>query len=717
MSTKNTHTAFTFTLLPKPALTVLKFNRPNFFPSSYRQQTTNVVNCYQPRRIRTRGLEERTVIKMTKKRALAIALCLTMLAALIPARQLFPAAKAAELPEAGLNYDQYPALREVYADYFLVGTIDRFGNDLRTEFMNYTYSAVTPENSVKPSSTQSDKGKFTLDSANRSLDTAESSISGVKLIGHTLLWHSQSPNWMWDSPNFDRDAALENMNAHIDGVLGELGGRFQAVDVVNEAIGSLNPYDPTDWKYALDKGEGWVLALGWEFVELAFVRAAKVVDENGWDCKLYYNDFGLNSYDKAKVIYEMVKDINERYEGHRPNGKPLIEGVGFQEHYNVSTKVTEVEASVALIATLPGVSISFTELDIEYLNTGELSPEQAISQAQQYAQLFQIFKKYAAGPANTTGNAKVIERVTFWGTDDGGSWKSNGKPMPFNAPEDGRLTAKEALLGVLWPDEYLEKYPRADDDDLAAKITVPGIYVFSLSGGDSWGGANIILGDNENQWPWSVADPEDGEVAFYPEKDETYRLTVNYTALGTTGIRVRWIKDNTNGNYTSMDGQVVNEPPHNAYVGANEVAVMVPALFNGGMVNSGTYTLVTEIKMDGGQPEEGLIGNLAIRGFQGGNAFEVNWIKVERVSDGQVMAVWDPLNPPEPVLEPDPEPEPEPETPDTTPAPTPAAPTPTPEPVDDAETGGGNYTVIIIMSVLLVLAAAAAFIIVRKRRS
>src|SRR5665647_357067 len=135
---------------------------------------------------------------------------------------------------------------------------------------------------------------------------------------------------MWDAPparfgqpgTFDRTVALDNLNTHIENVLGHFGSRLVAVDVVNEAVGTA---DPADWRASLAKGEGWYQALGSEWVELAFLKAAAVVDANGWDVKLTYNDFGLDSPAKARVVYEMVKDINERYAGVRPNGKPLIE--------------------------------------------------------------------------------------------------------------------------------------------------------------------------------------------------------------------------------------------------------------------------------------------------------------------------------------------------------------------------------------------------------
>jgi endo-1,4-beta-xylanase len=617
---------------------------------------------------------------MRKTLKKAIAICIALTAGVPFAGIAQPAAaQPGALPQAGLNYDQYPALREVYKDYFLVGTIDRFDPAPRGDLMAYNFNTVTFENVMKPDATQNSKGTFTFDAARVTISRSQGIIPDVKMIGHTLAWHSQSPNWLWDYPNHDRTVALENLNAHISGVLGGLGGELYSVDVVNEAIGNVDPDAPSDWKTALAKGEGWYQALGWEWVELAFLAAAKVVDDNGWDCKLYYNDFGTESANKAEAIHEMVRDINERYAGRRPNGKQLIEGVGMQGHFNSATKMADVEASVQLFTDLPGVSISFTEIDIEHPNAGALTDAQAIAQGHKYAQLFEILKKYAAGPANTSGNPQVIERVTFWGVDDGASWKASGLPLLWNAPAGGQITGKEALLGALWPEAYLEAHPVIEGGGQGSTYKIPGVYVYSLTDGDEWSGANIILGNDADAWPWSVADEEDGEVAFTPEKDGTYRLTLNYTALGTKGIRVRWVRDNTNLGYTTSDGNVVTTmPPYNTELGPSDVATHIPAHFNKDMVNAGSYTLVTEFTMGGDRGADSLIGNIAIRGTSGGNAFKINWMLMERVSDGEAMFVWDPDG----IYgaEPDTGNEPPPETsPDTTPDATPDS---SPEPTD-----------------------------------
>ncbi|MCC2313634.1 endo-1,4-beta-xylanase [Cellulomonas xiejunii] len=553
-------------------------------------------------------------------------------AALVPAHPAL-AATAPELPPSGQTFEHYPPMKEVYEDYFSFGI---FGAG-EVEGLVYNYASYTPGNEMKPESTQRDKGVFTFDPAEAAFARYTTRNPDLALYGHTLAWHSQTPTWMWDAPparfdqpgTFDSAVALENLNTHIEAVLGHFGERLVAIDVVNEAVGTANP---ADWRGSLAKGEGWYQALGADWVELAFLKAAEVVDANGWDVKLTYNDFGLDSPAKARVVYEMVKDINARNAGLRPGGKPLIEVIGMQGHYNLATDVTAVEQNIKLFATLGDVEVHVTEMDIA-LPPGELTPENENNQGMKYAELFQVYRDHAVGPANTTDNPHVVAAVKLAGVRDVVTgWKGGEFAMPYDY--DGN--AKLALLGILYPAQFLATHEYIDTSGGEERPPVPGVHVFDTSAGDSWSGANIVLGDDASAWPWSTTD--DGEVAFRPEPGATYRLTVNYTAKGTTAIRVRWLKDNTNGGYTSGDGAVINDHQYSA----SQVATHIPAYFNSGMVNMGSYDLVTQITLDGDQPADGLIGNIGIRGGAGGNAFSVNTIKVEKVSDAgdEVLVTW-----------------------------------------------------------------------------
>ncbi|MGI6669235.1 MAG: endo-1,4-beta-xylanase [Acetivibrionales bacterium] len=348
------------------------------------------------------------------------------------------------------DYMDYPPLKDVYKDYFLIGTTSgntRMAGD-KLDIITYHFNAFTPENEMKPESVQNIKDVFTFDTLDEQLDK----LPGITLIGHTLAWHSQTPQWMWAAGEEDKETkaaiAKANLDTHIEEVMNRYGADLYSMDVVNEAF--ADGRDNDDWKLNLRDNQGWYTALGWEWIELAFLKAAEIVDNNNWGCKLYYNDYNLDNVYKARSVYNMVKDINERYANTRPNGKPLIEGIGMQGHYNQNTIPANVENSIKLFSTLPGVSISITELDITY-NTGSdgFTEQLAKSQAVKYAQLFDIFKRHAAGPANE-GNGR-IERVTFWGTNDGDSWRFERFPLLF----DRHLRAKEAFKAVLDPDKYL----------------------------------------------------------------------------------------------------------------------------------------------------------------------------------------------------------------------------------------------------------------------
>ncbi|UZN03288.1 endo-1,4-beta-xylanase [Cellulomonas sp. S1-8] len=562
----------------------------------------------------------------------------TLLAALMTLAATGPghpavAATVPVLPPSGQTFEHYPPMKDAYEDYFSFGI---FGAG-EVDGLIYNYASYTPGNEMKPESTQRDKGVFTFDPAEAAIARYTTRNPDLDLYGHTLAWHSQTPTWMWDaSParfdqpgTFDRAVALDNLETHIEAVLGHFGSRLVAVDVVNEAVGTANP---ADWRASLAKGEGWYQALGAEWVELAFLKAAEVVDANGWDVKLTYNDFGLDSPAKARVVYEMVKDINERHADLRPDGKPLIEVIGMQGHYNLATDVAAVEANIALFASLGNVEINVTEMDIA-LPPGELTPENENNQGMKYAELFSIYRDYAAGPANTTGNPQVITAVKLAGVRDVVTgWKGGEFAMPYDY--DGN--AKLALLGILYPTEFLATHEYIDTSGGEERPPVPGVHVFDTSEGDSWSGANIVLGDDASVWPWSTTD--DGEVVLRPEPGATYRVTVNYTAKGTTAIRVRWLRDNTNGGYTSADGAAINTHQYSA----GQVATHIPAYFNSGMVNMGSYDLVTEITLDGTQPADGLIGNIGIRGGAGGNAFSINAITVAEVSatGAEVLVTW-----------------------------------------------------------------------------
>src|SRR5690606_26417789 len=132
----------------------------------------------------------------------------------------------------------------------------------------------------------------------------------------------------------------------------------------------------------------------------------------------------------------MIKELNEKYAEQHP-GKKLIDGAGMQGHYNINTNPANVRLSMERFISL-GVEVGITELDIQAGADHQLSEQEAEAQGYLYAQLFDLYKEHA----------EHITRVTFWGMDDGSSWRSATNPTLF----DSHLQTKPAYYGVLDPD-------------------------------------------------------------------------------------------------------------------------------------------------------------------------------------------------------------------------------------------------------------------------
>ena len=333
-------------------------------------------------------------------------------------------------------------IKDVYANDFL------FGNAVAPselegpsfELLKKHFNVITAGNEMKPENLQRTKGTYSFAVADGMIKKAKD--NNMKVHGHVLVWHAQTPAWMNTTTGgiaLSRDEALENMTEHVTTVVKHFGDGVISWDVVNEAFAD-NPSNPTDWRNALRKDSNWTKSIGPDFIEEAFLAARKALDEmNLSDIKLYYNDYNEDNQNKATAIYSMVKELNDKYALTHP-GKLLIDGVGMQAHYNLSTNPENVLKSLEKFISL-GVEVSITELDIMAGSKGKQTDEQIKAQAYLYAQLMKIFKEHSAN----------IPRVTIWGLDDGTSWRSEYSPVIFTA----ELQAKPSYYAVINPDKYM----------------------------------------------------------------------------------------------------------------------------------------------------------------------------------------------------------------------------------------------------------------------
>jgi endo-1,4-beta-xylanase len=294
---------------------------------------------------------------------------------------------------------------------------------------------------MKPDQLSTGKGVYNFSTADRMVNAAIE--SGFKVVGHTLLWHSQIPQWQ---QNISSATALEDMKQYITDVVGHFRGKIYSWDVINEAFPD-GGYS-SSWKTSMRANNPWFKAIGSDFVYEGFL-AARLADPGAI---LYYNDYNTDNQNKAAIIRDMVKEVNERYKKAYPNEtRLLIEGIGMQEHHNTGVSASAVKNTLNMFKPL-GVKISVSELDVLIVTYGEFAPyghgpnrQNSITgyartaglkeQAELYGQLFKIYLEFS----------DIIERVSFWGVTDDKSWRSAALPLLFD--ENGN--AKDAYYSVI----------------------------------------------------------------------------------------------------------------------------------------------------------------------------------------------------------------------------------------------------------------------------
>lgn len=326
------------------------------------------------------------------------------------------------------------SLKDAYKDAFLIGcavnnAVVTGADQAAQNIVLQQFNSITPENVLKAGPINPRPGVYNFKPADQYVEFGEK--NHMFIIGHTLIWHNQTPDWFFHDENGKpntREAQIERMRSHIETVAGRYAGRVNAWDVVNEVIDNDGSYRPTKWVNSIGSGD--------ELVKLAF----KFASEYAPNTELYYNDFNAWRPAKRDGIVRMVKMLQK--EGIR------IDGVGMQGHWGINYPKTEyIQAAIDAYASL-GVKVMITELDVDVLpltKEGQIIgtvmsdkqfqleefkkfldpyadglPDDVQQQlTERYAQLFSIFYR----------NRDKIARVTFWGVYDGMSWK-NGYPIP-----------------------------------------------------------------------------------------------------------------------------------------------------------------------------------------------------------------------------------------------------------------------------------------------
>ena len=333
-----------------------------------------------------------------------------------------------------------PSLKEVYADSFDFGTAVVANEVLdtdRMEFYKSQFNIFTYGNEMKPDSliniaacknTVRKTGDETavevkFDRCKPLLEWAAQ--NGVKVHGHTLIWHSQTPEQFFHegynstSPLCSREVMLGRMENYIRQVLTWTEEHYPGVivswDVVNEA--------------AADSGRqlrqsNWTKVVGEDFINRAFEYARKYAAPH---VKLFYNDYNSEMTMKNLVIRDILSSLI---------ADGTVDGYGFQSHYSTSSSLFYIGVAWDTVAKLTlndgtPIRLRVSELDVGIPANTESNWK---TQARFYEDLFEIYRKHA----------DQIDAVHTWGTTDDLSWRRENYPLLF----DGQSQPKPAFNAI-----------------------------------------------------------------------------------------------------------------------------------------------------------------------------------------------------------------------------------------------------------------------------
>lgn len=424
-----------------------------------------------------------------------------------------------EAPEVEL--EDIASLADVYRPYFKIGTAIMASNLSSKPFMGlvekHFNESITFGNELKPDFVLDKAATLAYMEANDgdqtnpqiSLTNAKALLNycrdnNIPVRGHTLVWHSQTPDWFFkenfsdDGDWVSKEVMIQRMENYIKNVMEALAEQYPTVDfyawdVVNEAWTDGGQPRTAGSNNVTNGNSAWVQVFGDNsFIEYAFKFARQYAPEG---CKLYYNDYNEYIDGKTNAICEMATDLK---------AKGLIDGIGMQSHLATNfPSAAQYKKALAKFAAL-GLDIQVTELDITTSDTSETGLE---TQAQVYSDIMDALVEYSDS----------ISAVVFWGVTDDQSWRASQLPLLF----DKDFKAKPAYYSIV---DGLKPVTTAPQDTTTTTTTTTTTAATTAPSGD------FLAGDVDCNGVVEINDAV--LLARYVAQDDTVKITVQGVANG-----------------------------------------------------------------------------------------------------------------------------------------------------------------------------------------
>ncbi|ODM25233.1 glycoside hydrolase [Clostridium sp. Bc-iso-3] len=471
-------------------------------------------------------------------------------------------------------------LKDMYANYFRVGSVLNSGtvtNSTITAMILREFNSITHENELKPDATLVQSGS-TNSNIRVSLNRAASILNfcaqnNIAVRGHTLVWHSQTPQWFFkdnfqDNGNWVSQSVMDQrMESYIKNMFAEIQRQYPslnlyAYDVVNEAV-SDDANRTRNYGGAREPGYGngrspWVQIYGDnKFIEKAFTYARKYAPAN---CKLYYNDYNEYWDHKRDSIASMCTSLYN---------KGLLDGVGMQSHINsdmsgfsgIQNYTTALQKYINI-----GCDVQITELDIS-TEKGKFSKQQ---QADKYKAVFQ-----AAVNANKNSSKGKVTAVCVWGPNDANTWLgSENEPLLFdrNTQPKAAYNAVASIIpqsewgdgdnpigggGTPEPDEPDENgyYYHDTFEGSLGQWTSRGAAEIMTSGRTSYKGAEALL-IKDRTAAWNGAQRALRPITFVPGNKYCFSSVAMFIEGGTSAtfcMKLQYVDANGDAQYDTID--------------------------------------------------------------------------------------------------------------------------------------------------------------------
>ena len=344
------------------------------------------------------------------------------------------------------SHDGAATLKDAFKNDFLIGVAINHSQFFETDqrgvpIIKAQFNSISPENILKWESVHPSPGRYDFSGADRYVEFGES--NKMYIIGHTLVWHYQTPRWVFEGENgkpATRDELLARLRDHIFTVVGRYKGRIQGWDVVNEALNDNGTLRNSPWRGII----------GDDYLEKAFQFAHEADPQ----AKLHYNDYSLENKAKRDGAIALIKKLKS--EGIQ------VDCIGLQDHVKLDWPTPdELDDTISAFAKL-GVKVMITELDVDVVpksqgnrtadiaansqaNAGAdsfssgLPESKQMELARRYGDLFRVYVKHRAD----------ISRVTFWGVTDGDSWLNGPNRVNYPLLFDRSGQPKPAFYAVL----------------------------------------------------------------------------------------------------------------------------------------------------------------------------------------------------------------------------------------------------------------------------